>query len=215
MNRKARKENLINRRRNDRGTTLVEMIVCFALLGIFMVSAAALISTVTSTYYRVRGEIYSREVSDIVLGKIASEIDGAKFFETDTDLNPKVSADNKSIDLCDKTDTYLNISRNNNDKLEIKYYAINGSVKKEDDREESYWYYDDSVYNGFKVTDLLFYRGKTDSLVAEVAETYGLSGVSMSVYNDDVVLVLLKMEHERYGVYYFYRFVKMYNSPTP
>ncbi len=199
------------KRRNDRGTTLVEMIACFALLGFFMACAAVLISNITSTYYTTKGEVYSREVADIVLEKIVSEVDGAEF-PTDPSLYPSIAADHLSIDLCDKTDTHIIIRRNdNNNKLEIYYYEI-GNPGDENHRNESNWYFDDSVYNGFAVKGLRFYRGG-DSIDSSLAAKYGLAGIDLSEYNDDVVLVLMEMHSEKYGDYYFYRFIKMYNSP--
>ena len=36
------------------GTTLVEMIVCFALLAIFVTAAASIIASTTNLYYQVR-----------------------------------------------------------------------------------------------------------------------------------------------------------------
>ena len=199
-----------SKRRNDQGTTLVEMIACFALLGIFMACATVLISNITSAYYTTKGEIYSREVANIVLEKIASEVDGAEF-PTDPTLYPSVAADHLSIDLCDKTDTHIIIRRNDADKLEIYYYEI-GSPGGENYRSESNWYFDDSVYNGFFVDDLKFYRGG-DTIDASLAADYGLTGIDLSDYKDDVVLVLLKMHSEKYGVYYYHKFIRMYNAP--
>ena len=60
------------------GTTLVEMIVCFALLAIFVTAAASIIASTTNLYYQVKGETYSGQVSDILTEKIASTVEGAK-----------------------------------------------------------------------------------------------------------------------------------------
>ena len=55
------------------GTTLIEMIVCFALLAIFVTAAASIIASTTNLYYQVKGETYSGQVSDILLEKILEE----------------------------------------------------------------------------------------------------------------------------------------------
>lgn len=208
------KNRIFNRKRKDHGATLIEMIVCFALLGIFMACASALITSITSIYYSIRGEIYSREVSDIVMEKIVSELDGAKYTkETEPGVdygNPKISADHKSIDLYDKTDTRVILRKNNKDKLEIYYYPIQYEPGSADNRNATNWYFDDSVYNGFFVADLAFYRGG-DSITAEVSTEYGLGSIDMNDYGDNVVLVLLKMNSEKYGVYHYHRFVRMAN----
>ena len=208
------KNRIFNRKRKDHGATLIEMIVCFALLGIFMVCASALITSITSIYYSIRGEICSREVSDIVMEKIVSELDGAKYFDETVaganSGNPKISADHKSIDLFDKTDTRVILRKNNQNKLEIYYYPIEYEQGSTDNRQETCWYFDDSVYNGFFVTDLKFYRGG-DTIKEEISTEYGLGSISMSDYGDNVVLVLLTMTSEKYGVYHYHRFVRMTN----
>ena len=105
MKKKFLNDRKIHCKKDNQGSTLVEMIVCFALLGIFMACAAALITSITSIYYTIKGEIYSREVSDIVMTKIVSEIDGAMYFEKLPTANPTISEDHKSIAFSDKTDT--------------------------------------------------------------------------------------------------------------
>ena len=40
-----------------------------------------------------------------------------------------------------------------------------------------------------------------------------MTHLDMSNYGSNIILVLLKMDSERYGEFYFYRFVKMYNIP--
>ena len=48
----GRKQRQLNK---DTGFTLVELIVCFALLGIFMVCAMLIISSVMGIYYHAKG----------------------------------------------------------------------------------------------------------------------------------------------------------------
>ena len=193
---------------------MVEMIVCFALLGIFMACAASLISSITTIYYQIKGEIYSREVSDIVLGKIVSEIDGAEYGKP-----VSVTEDHEVIDLYDKTGTRvaLKLDDESDRGLVVYYYGIehykSGALDEEKSRNETDWCFDAAVYNGFNVTELLFYRGG-ESLKdndSQTVEQYGLTGLDMSSYGTDVVLVLLKMRSEKYGEYRYYRFVHMYS----
>ena len=225
------KEKIYYIKKDNRGTTFVEMIVCFALLAIFLVCASSLISTITSFYYNIKGEIYSREVSDIVIGKISSEIDGAETFinSSYSGVEPSISADHKTIELYDKTDTYVKLfydsAPDSKKGLVVQYqgytHTNNGKEDKENSRKATDWYFDESVYNGFKITDLLFYQGGDSAASPSVddAKKYGLTGIDMTNYDRNVVLVLLKMDSDRYGEYYFYRFVKMYNipesTPTP
>ena len=102
------------------------MIVCFALLGIFMAAAATFISTISSLYYEIKGETYARQVSDIVLEKIESEIDGAIYKTGATTDNPALTGSPlkySSITLYDKTDTQVKLVMENNE-LIIRYSAI-------------------------------------------------------------------------------------------
>ena len=209
MNNQIRK-----RKDNNHGTTLIEMVVCFALLGIFMACAAALISSITQIYYSIKGEMGSREVSDIVMDRIVSEIDGAKYFgssEAHADDNPTISAD--EITLCDKTDTRVSLSMDDG-KLIVHYFekVVDGSIGSPNSRYATDWSFDDSFYKGFYLTNLSFYRGggTTPSNLNE----YGLADVNLSQYPTNVVLVLMEMKNDRYsGVYRYYRFITMYNVP--
>ena len=66
-------------KRRNAGTTLIEMVISFALLGLFVACATVVITYVTNLYYHVRGESYARQVGDIVVNKIQSEIAGATY----------------------------------------------------------------------------------------------------------------------------------------
>ena len=115
------------------------MIVSFALLAIFLVAASAFIGTITNLFYNIKGETYSRQVSDILLQKLESEIDGSKY-EKNSDNNLKILAGFDSdteadvgnvIDLYDKTDTHVKIYSvkagepdSQKDEIKIYYYPI-------------------------------------------------------------------------------------------
>ena len=207
---------------NNNGSTLVEMIVCFALLGIFMACAATFISTITNLFYEIKGETYSRQVSDIVLQKVESELDGAKYYDsvgygspnpyiiksdTDTSFN--------SISLDDKTDTHVTIGCKNK-KLLVHYDSI--AVLPENPGEEGYtlaatdWMFDDEVYEGFTIENMYIVPA---SKLSTATSDYGVNpatyGVSAGNYPNNIVVVLLHINSSKYGDFYTYRFVKMYN----
>lgn len=218
---KKKIKNLINTIKNNRGITLVEMLVCFAMLGIFMVAAFSVISRITMLYYNIKGEIYEREVSDIIMEKAASEIDGALYFD-DKDksggTNPQVASDNSYIDLYDKTNTHVKLGKNDS-RFNICYYKIEvknaDGTDSEETRNETDWYFDDNMYNGFEVSDMRFYIGGESATILD-ATKYGLAGVNLSEYDKNVVLITLHLHSGRYGDYYSYRFVRMYNvDPNP
>lgn len=238
----------MNRQRKEKiklntGSTLVEMIIAFALLGIFLVASASIISMITGIYYRIKAETYSKQISDIVLEKVASEIEGAAWKTGDLD-NPKIVsvAENKLISqeindqdkadaaeespdgrgsaiiLYDKTDTRVMLYAENKE-LIVHYFEIyNTNESKRYSATD--WKLQSSLYNGFTIEDLTFVRGGGNNLSAFLAskvdgseETQGsLYGISsVGSYGDDVIVIFLHMNSERYGDYYTYRFVRMYN----
>ncbi len=68
----------ITLRRNNKGITLAEMIVTFALIGIFMASAAAVISSAILMHSEITGVMYAQSVGEMILDKVAGELAAAK-----------------------------------------------------------------------------------------------------------------------------------------
>lgn len=199
----------------DAGTTLVEMIMCFALLSIFISAAASIIASTTNVYYQVKGETYSRQVADILMEKISSEIEGAKYTEDATAGNPVIVANNANaatdgyssyVDLYDRTDTHVKIYAQNK-MLQIYYYPFRNN---EAERNGTFWRFDSKVYNGFMIEELKFIPGNETGTYSETLQGYGISNVS---YDDSIVIILLKLKSDKYGEYKSYRPVKMFNVP--
>lgn len=198
------KNRISQKLRDNHGTTLVEMIVSFALLSIFLMCAAMIISTISMMYYNIKGEIYSREVSDIILEKITSELDGAIYYDYESD-NPIITDGNSTITLCDKTNTKVSLKMDTSELkngLVVNYHEIeyrqNGFLSKKNSRKATDWYFDKNMYNGFEIKELKFYGGGTGS---------------MSSYGGNIVLVQLKIQSKKYGEYTYNKYVKMYNLP--
>lgn len=192
---------------------MIEMVVCFALLGIFMAAAAVMISNVTSIHYEIKGELLSREVSDILMEKMVSEIDGATYYGIGNDGNPKILNSNSEIELTDKTGTRVTLKMSDS-QLVVHYHEIeiDGSADDPKSRKASDWKFDKNLYKGFYLTGLSFYVGGGPD--PSDLNKYGLSSVSMSNYPSNVVLILMKMKRQGSDEeYHYYRFVKMYNIP--
>ena len=211
-------------RMNNRGTTLVEMLVCFVLLAIFLVAAFSIITHIASLYYQVKGETYGKQVSDIILEKAQAEIEGAKldgdvilFGEGETEG----AADNtagSNITLYDKTNTKVmlfadELSDTCSDVVfKIHYYEF---TNEEGKTNANTWKFDKNVYNGYQISELKFIRGGSlnDGTNQALANSYGINDTTG--YGNDVVVILLKLHSERYGDYKSYRFVRMYNYQAP
>ena len=65
------------KRLNDKGFTLIEMMVCFILLGILLVAAAQVIASSTEVYYYSKGTSYGIQASQIVAIEIKGDLEKA------------------------------------------------------------------------------------------------------------------------------------------
>lgn len=209
---------------NNFGSTLVEMVVCFALLSIFITSAAMIIASVTNLYYQVKGETYARQVADILTEKIAAEIEGAKYndelafgeagnpvvkYETDMTLSPseKIS----TVTLYDRTDTLVTIYADAESGEVLFSYA---PISRQDYvRDGTVWRFDKGVYNKYIVTDLKFVPGNKSPVEygVDIAK-YGVENTAL--YDQNVIVVFLTIDSPRYGSYRTVRPVKMYYVPA-
>ena len=208
---------------NNRGTTLVEMLVCFLMLAIFMVAAFSIISHISKLYYQVKGETYGKQVSDILLEKMESEIEGAKL-EKDViligDGDEEGSVDNTSgsnITLYDKTDTRVMLYYGADSGASKKYFKMHyyGYSSEDDSWNDNTWQFDRNMYNGYSISELKFIRGSalSDGTNSTLASSYGITNTSG--YGDDVMVILLKLTSDHYGDFTCYRFVRMYNYKAP
>ena len=196
----------------NKGMTLIEMIVSFALLALFLASAAAIIGTITGMFFEVKRENYARQVTDIILEKVESEIDGSEYKKDAVSDNLRIqssaTADSGSsldsgntVILSDKTGTKVKIYADSGE-LIVYYYPIGESYS------ATNWKFDKSVYNYYTVEELLFVRGDKRGEFGRASE-FGLT--NPGTYGKDVVGVFLKVHSPEYGDYYAYRLVKMYN----
>ena len=207
---------------NDKGTTLVEMVVCFALIAIFLTAASSVILLISNMYYEIKGESYAKQVMDIVIGKVSSEIEGAKYNDKDFINNLVLDGDASNIkgtraSMYDKTDTKVELRVNTEGYLEIYSYPrrdehVNVS------RSATVWKYSDKMYNGFYITDFEIIKAKNlndyKNLGSEQEQKLQKYDVTTTgTYGDNVLVVLMTMKSHRYGEYKTCRFVKMYNAP--
>ncbi len=204
--------------KDNKGMTLVEMVVSFALLGILVAASTVIISNVTMLYYRVRGENYARQISNIVITKVTSEVAGAKVDNKNIAANPKIlksvdGVDNISgnaIRLFDRTDTEVIIYVTDG-VLVINYPKIRDEENPDNNRVSTDWKYDKSIYNGFNIKELYFVQAATPDN-EDIAARYGLSGVVQSNYADNIVAVYMTLESPKYGEFKVYRYIKIYEA---
>ena len=210
----------------SKGTTLIEMIVSFTLLSIFVSASVIIISNVTTLYYHVRGENYARQVGDIVSNKIASEICGAEYSSKNTASNLYIKSeddfktefseitddlDGNTVTLYDRTDTKVSIYASDGI-VKIYYHEINDEVNPDNSRDSVFWTFDKNMYNGYEITDLEFVQAnKAENQT--VAQNFGIEGVNPTDYPSNVMAVYMTLKSERYGQFNICRYVKVYSAP--
>lgn len=157
------------------GTTLVELIVTFALIGIFMTAASFMLSSTLNLFARMQATYSAVTVSDLLLDKIAGEIAAAR--EPQMDKNDEaigdgyyfwMAADEKSewITMWNRSKSPLAIYAEPDPKnseegrvLCLKYYETvrgNASVSREGTTiktPEINWHFDENVYMGYRITE--------------------------------------------------------------
>ena len=204
--------------KDNKGMTLVEMVVSFALLGILVAASTVIISNVTMLYYRVRGENYARQISNIVITKVTSEIAGAKIDNKNTAANPKIlknvdgveDISGNAIRLFDRTDTEVIIYVKDG-VLVLNYPKIKDEENPNNNRVSTDWKYDKSIYNGFSIKELYIVQAATADN-EEIAARYGLKGVVQGNYPDNIVAIYMTLESPKYGEFKVYRYVKIYEA---
>lgn len=183
------------RKLNHAGFTLVEMIVSFALLSLFMVAATRMISYTIGIYYSASGHMNGMQVANMISNKIVGQIETASAAKT-----PHVNAGAEGIDsisLIDATgsavtitasaqegaapeEAYMNISYNEVSEGSIHYDAVD-------------WRFDKKAYLGYYVKELRF-------------ENPG------DTYPDNVLKMTLTLHSGRYGDYTTVYYIKCVNA---
>ena len=177
--------------KSNKGMTLVEMLISFMLLGIFIVAASQIISSTTMIYCGVRDGARGAEVSEIVLSKAGGMLVGAQ--KGSDDMIPAIDSDTTktsgtSISFYDRTGTHVKIGVNDDGYLNIYYYPIPGRYK------ERNWTFDKDVYMGYTITDFLIEK------------------VDMGPLSTELVYKISMTLHASNGIDYpAVRYVKCYN----
>lgn len=216
MKRKEIKQNKISRLlqslKRKQGVTLVELIVAFALIGLFAAGCSRMIAVSLKTYHQIRGLNDAKQVSDTVMDKICGEIQGAQVGSVKgtgegLDRTLEIYANGTVIEFYDRTGSHICItttsSRDNikngtagaqgdtagiNQMLiyyfPMKYKAVD-------------WTYDDAVYMGFEVESLHFSLAGT--------------GEAYQDYPKNIVKVELTLKSSRHGTHKSTRYVECYN----
>lgn len=193
------------------GTTLVELIVTFALIGIFMTAAASMLTSSLRLFTRMQSTSRAILVSDNLLDKITGEISAAKTFNSNSEqdgyyfwLEPGVeqsrwivfqnrNASPIALFASESTATgKADTAAMGEGQLFLKYYKISGAEEYRD-QEEIDWHYDSRIYMGYKISDLHF-------------------SIEDPEDHPDVVRVDMTLTHTKTGfTYESFRYARCYN----
>lgn len=201
------KDSTGSRKTDNRGFTLVELVVSFALLGIFMVAAMRIIGFTINVYYASKGTGNSLVVSNMVADKVDGLIAGMKE-GTAVDVNTlegsgepdellqlpliRTEGTGSVIYFNDSTNCPIKIGVSDG-KLAVTYF-----MKQEaDDGSVSYrsvpWYFAESAYMGYEITDFV---------ISQSAD-----------YPDNVYLLEFTIHSPRYGDLSAKRTIKCFSMP--
>ena len=198
----------------NQGLTLVEMIVTFMLIGLFMIAASKVIANTVSVYYEAKGTANGMQVSAIIASKIRGEIEGARNatittevknedgttsevtqpyvmrLSTDTTLGGQneTSGYNK-IEFIDAQGSHVYIGVNENGYLVVHYYPVvvaNGEVKRTN------WVFDQKAYMGYSIKELKFTQPGGN-------------------YADNIIYMSLTLHSSRYGDFTYTEYIQCYN----
>lgn len=146
-------------KRNNRGTTLAEMIVTFALIGIFMVSAAAVISSAILMHSELNAVMYAESVGEMLLDKVTGELAAAR---DEGSQSMKIREPSQTGETVGDS-----VSFYDRDGRETELYAKDGrlvihygeQVTIQDNGEvltypEQDWQFDDKAYMGYRIKDI-------------------------------------------------------------
>lgn len=216
----SRKQN-INRILHQRsGVTLVELVVTFALLTIFLTSTCLVMADGIKVYHKLRALSEAGQVSDTLMDKICTMVEGAKA------TSPvEMRGDGSILSFTEKTGSSVCITTTRHwkeigdtdtessnyrhpDKYDgtdnlvvIYYYAVFDQDTSDAVRKNKYqavdWMFDEAVYMDYTVKSLTFQWADEDG----------------GEYPENVVQVQLVIESPRYGEYTAARYVRCYNLP--
>jgi prepilin-type N-terminal cleavage/methylation domain-containing protein len=191
------------KQQNNRGFTLVEMIVSFALLGIFVVAASMVISSIMNVYYEAKGISYGLQVSNVIMDKIAGELEGAingditsedfKDASGDAMRGAMIVGKNK-VEFTNSSGSHVNlglIESDGKNYLALHYYEVMSADGESVLYDAVDWTFDPNTYMGYSIKELTFTRPKGD-------------------YDYNVIQIDMTITSPRYGDYSVTEYVECY-----
>lgn len=201
---------------NNAGTTLVELIMTFALIGMFMVAATKVISNTVVVYYDAKSITSAMQVSTIVSTKIREEVEGAltTYLVDENDSTGQttlpyallITDGNKALELTNREGCHVRVGVDDKGLLNIHYYPISSFENgKEITIPETDWKYDVKAYMGYRISNLTFEQPKQET---------DENGNPTALYDDNIIKMTLTIDSAKYGDYTVCEYIQCYNFDT-
>ncbi len=198
---------------NNEGLTLIELIVTFALLGLFIVAATKVISDTVSIYYKAKGVQTGMQVSSVINTKISGEIESALregSVADDSNISIYISEDGHKIELNNNSGCHIYITNNVEDGesegyMLIYYYPsveYDEETGEEIQGEGSNWTFDKKSYMGYKIKELKFEK------LSDLSDT---SDPDYNKYPGNIIRMTLTIDSPKYGDFTTKTYIECYN----
>ena len=196
-----KRQRLLPKSGKNKGTTIVEMLVCFVLLGILMVAASQFLASSMRTYSSAKRGLAGREAADLVADHIEGLLESATIKNA---LKPFTEEGNTQITFWDKEKRKATICCDAEGYLDVKY--ANG---KDNSGEPlfDHWRFDPGVYRGYKIKSMRFLMPKPEEITEGVQTEETLD----PVYDKNTVKLELVVESSENGEYEIERFIRFGN----
>ena len=199
---------------NNKGFTLIEMMVCFVLLGILLVAAAQVIASSTEVYYYSKGTSNGIQASQIVATEIKGDLERAVKKSLNTSYLPNEITnigDGYAIDPSGKSICFINM-----DGEQISYSYENGVFKRKE-----YKVYD-SYFEAISTPDsplVTEYSSKfigmnytvKDTLFEEYNPTLTDQSYPLPVGKYKIIKLTLTVNSPQYGDYTCVEYIPLYD----
>ena len=174
--------------RNNKGTSMVEMLICFLLLSILMVSASQMIASAMKTYSNSKKGITGREVADLLADHIEGVIEKA-----DAEKGIQV-VNNDKINLTDNEGRKVLICVDGDGYLDLVYGKF----------QDEHWRFDESLYRGYSITSMQIYSVEpADPADADPSLVY----IRRTDYRPGTFRLVLKLNNPKTGTYEAVRYI--------
>lgn len=184
------------RQLNNTGLTLVEMIVAFTLLSIFLVAVTQVITYIIGNYYNARNITNGLQALQLIENKVSSELQDAHGNE--------MTITSKTVDSHPMDEVVYENAQGTKMKIHVVDGYLHITYPKQDVYEETEWYFDRANYNGYVITDFHLEKAKNNA-----------SDPDASQFKDNIMHLSLTMYNEKYGHEYSSNaYIKCYDVTT-